>query len=492
MCLLSTGLAQNFNRPVPSHVSQYEFVKHTPVSGYYLSVPIPLNSITPVEKTIPIILDANGYLTWFGDTSFFSQVLDFKYFEASQEFAFGHPFGGPVCEFTTMTTDLLVDKIFFNQGTFGADPHDFIRLENGNYLFSAKSDSVMDLSAYTFNGIQGGVATHAYGFVIQEVDSDNNVLFEWDSNDHIHPSEWIDTYPYNVNGFDYCHGNAVEEDEDGNFLISFRHLDAIYRIDRNTGEVIWKLGGQSSDFTFTNDAGFSGQHDVRLHANGVISLFDNANSSSLPHHSRAVEYQLDTVNWTATRTWEYNYNPAFFSSAMGNNQRTIDGGHLINYGLNYRPNPSFIHLDASDNLQTELFYHDSMVAYRSYYYEFPFDLFRPVVTCETVGGQVQLNAELGHTSYLWSSGETASSILVSNPGTYQVWVNHGVGMAGSFPVEVTSEGACYTGIPELIASEEEKWQWFDMLGRPVEKREAGRLYIGVSDQGATQKVVWLE
>jgi hypothetical protein len=26
-------------------------------------------------------------------------------------------------------------------------------------------------------------------------------------------------------------------------LLSFRHLDAVYKIDRRTGEVVWKLGG---------------------------------------------------------------------------------------------------------------------------------------------------------------------------------------------------------------------------------------------------------
>jgi hypothetical protein len=44
------------------------------------------------------------------------------------------------------------------------------------------------------------------------------------------------------------HINSIELDADGNFFISARNTWGIYKIDRGSGEVIWRLGGKRSDF----------------------------------------------------------------------------------------------------------------------------------------------------------------------------------------------------------------------------------------------------
>ena len=38
--------------------------------------------------------------------------------------------------------------------------------------------------------------------------------------------------------------NAVSIDDDGNLLLSARHTSAVYKIDRRTGTVVWRLGGK--------------------------------------------------------------------------------------------------------------------------------------------------------------------------------------------------------------------------------------------------------
>ena len=35
----------------------------------------------------------------------------------------------------------------------------------------------------------------------------------------------------------------------GHLLISSRHMDEVTKIDRQTGEIIWRLGGKNNDFT---------------------------------------------------------------------------------------------------------------------------------------------------------------------------------------------------------------------------------------------------
>ena len=49
---------------------------------------------------------------------------------------------------------------------------------------------------------------------------------------------------------DYCHTNAIEQDNDGNILISSRNMDEITKINRITGQIIWRLGGKNNQFEF--------------------------------------------------------------------------------------------------------------------------------------------------------------------------------------------------------------------------------------------------
>jgi hypothetical protein len=48
--------------------------------------------------------------------------------------------------------------------------------------------------------------------------------------------------------YDYFHANSVGLAADGNLIVSARHTWCCYKIDRRTGEVIWRLGGKKSDF----------------------------------------------------------------------------------------------------------------------------------------------------------------------------------------------------------------------------------------------------
>ena len=51
---------------------------------------------------------------------------------------------------------------------FYINPHEFQILSNGNIIYTAYIDSIMDLSAYTFNGDQGSATTNVQGDMIFE------------------------------------------------------------------------------------------------------------------------------------------------------------------------------------------------------------------------------------------------------------------------------------------------------------------------------------
>jgi hypothetical protein len=130
---------------------------------------------------------------------------------------------------------------------------------------------------------------------------------------------------------DYLHSTAIEVDTDENLLVSNRNTSDIIKIHRTTGDMIWRLGGKSNDFAFTNDEGFSYQHDIRRLANGNISIFDNGNLKLTPY-SRVVEYTINENLKTVARVWQYPETQDRFARFMGNGQRLGNGNTMIGWG----------------------------------------------------------------------------------------------------------------------------------------------------------------
>lgn len=494
--LLVSGInyAQNVNRPVPGGFPPYEFVKYdTSFNGVYLSAPFFAKQVNPFDNSMSIF-DDDGFLLWYS-TADAGTYTDFKYHENHNLYTVTNRTGASGFFKVIDTNFLVIDSITPING-FTIDIHEFQMLDNGDYLISGKSDSIVDLSAYILDGSAGSDTTHIRGFTIQRFDPvTHNLLFQWNSNDHIDPIESYEVnYGYNIADFDYCHGNAVELDSDGNYLISFRHTNSIYKIDGVTGNVIWKLGGKNSSFVFTNDLGFSGQHDIRRLPNGNVSIFDNGNMSS-SQLSRAVEYVLDTIAWEATMVWEYFYNSTLFSKAMGNNHTTSDDFHLINYGRIFRPSPSFVLIDDNDDLISEMYYTDTVYSYRSFAYNDPPSFNRPNVACENNSGLITLTADAGFDNYLWSNGGTAASIVVSDTGVYQVYVNKGIGMLGSEPVVIEDVNTfCISNslleLDGMQLSDDEVEVIFDLLGRKVNYRINGQIYLVKYKSGKVSRVLW--
>ncbi len=432
--------AQNFNRPVPDRFAEYEFMKYdSSYHGQYFIAPFYPKKISGYDPSLGI-LDEDGYLLWYHQLSE-GALTNFKYHPANHLFSFTFTLTADYGYSIVMDTYFNIVDTVFQINWVSLDNHEFQVLENGNYLLSGRTDSVVDLSAHKLKGAWGSDTTHIRGFVIQELaPHTHELLFQWNSNDHIDPLlSYEKVYNYNRANFDYCHGNTIEKDADGNYMVSFRHLNAVYKVDSLTGNVIWKLGGKDSDFTFTNDLGFSAQHDIRRLSNGNISIFDNANMSSEPQASRPVEYVLDTLNRTATKVWEYLHEPRIYAPAMGNYQRTPEGFHMISYGLSNRPDLSMILLNEQDSTYT----------YRGLTLELPFAIDRPKVSCTPENGKITLAAPSGYQTYLWSTGDTTPVIMVADTGVYQLWVNKGIGMVGSLPVYICDLNAdCCDRLPD--------------------------------------------
>ena len=120
-------------------------------------------------------------------------------------------------------------------------------------------------------------------------DISGNELWNWNIFDHVDPSE----EEYNIQE-DWSHANAIDVDYDGNYLVSFRSFNQIWKIDSESGNIIWRLG-LNGDFKLENDEIFYQQHAINKIDSSKYLLFDNG-SADIRSSSRALIFELDEEN----------------------------------------------------------------------------------------------------------------------------------------------------------------------------------------------------
>jgi hypothetical protein len=224
----------------------------------------------------------------------------------------------------------------------GTDPHDLQQLPNGDFLVFGNALRNADLTAY--GGPANGQVLDA---VIQEIDPSGQLVWQWNSGDHIGLDETGRWWPQLLAGYppyDVAHINGVEVD--GNdLLVSFRHFDAVYKIDRSDGHVIWKLGGThtSESLSVVNDPRASdpggplmGQHDPRLQTDGTVTVHDNGSGSNgtTARTPRAVRYAIDEQAKTATLVESVSDPNITSSVCCGSARRSPSGSWLMSWGGN--------------------------------------------------------------------------------------------------------------------------------------------------------------
>ncbi|HWS79675.1 MAG TPA: arylsulfotransferase family protein, partial [Rubrobacter sp.] len=119
-------------------------------------------------------------------------------------------------------------------------------------------------------------------------------------------------------------------DED-HLLISARRTSAVYKVDKRTGEVVWRLGGEKSDFEMGEGVRTALQHDARRNADGTITIFDNGNVERVDQ-SRAIMVEVDEDKMSASLVREYTHPDKLLSDTQGNVQVLPNGNVLVGWG----------------------------------------------------------------------------------------------------------------------------------------------------------------
>ena len=301
-----------------------------------------------------IITDNAGVPFYYKELGAYS--FDFK----EQPNGFLTYFDATAGNFKEMDTNYNIIESFYCGNGYTADPHELRVLNDGSAYLLSYDPEIVNMSEIVAGG---DTAATVVGLVVQKIDQNKNVVFQWRSWNHYRIADAIHQNllaPY----IDYVHGNAIEIDNDGNFIISARHQDEISKINVSNGEFIWRLGGGvNNQFTFLNDPdGFNYQHAIRRLANGDLILFDNGNFHT-PPYSRAVEYSLDLANKTVSKVWQYRHTPDVQSQAMGFAQRLDDGNTLISWGA---ANPTLTEVTPQGATVLELSLPSGVYSYRTF------------------------------------------------------------------------------------------------------------------------------
>ncbi len=291
-----------------------------------------------------------------------------------------------------------------------ADLHEFNLTPQGTALITAYRTATTDLSA-----LGGPTAGKVLACQAQEIDiATGKVLFSWDSLDHVAVTETYQDLPGGKQEapFDYFHINSVSLAADGDLLISSRNTWTVYKVDRSSGKIVWRLNGKKSDFTMGKGTKFYWQHHVRAHSADELSLFDDGSSPPEESESRGLVLHVDTGTMRAELVRRYVHPSRLLAANQGSVQLLDDGHVLVGWG----DQPYFSEFERDGTLVADGRFPTDDQSYRAFTYGWtgqPTDEPAIAVQSDTTGGATVYASWNGSTEvHTWQilSGPSASAL----------------------------------------------------------------------------------
>ena len=272
-----------------------------------------------------VALDIFGNAVWFADRfQFINESINVTEFLNSGNII-GYGFGGKGYEFT------IDSDIVFETSTDFSVHHSIHKTDNDTYFFIDKEIQEMPCPSDCPEGSDPIIEWRGDRFI--EVDSYNNILWEWDTFDYLSEDEYNPMWLGNMNPyFDWTHSNSVYFDVLNNTVyISIRNLSRITAIDYSTKEILWNFGNPEFMETifFDNYFGFSHQHSAQIYNDNIL-FFDNGRANE-PELSRCLEIDF-FENEEPNLVWEYVLPDSLLTLSRGECDRLENGNTLISAG----------------------------------------------------------------------------------------------------------------------------------------------------------------
>jgi hypothetical protein len=327
--------------------------------GYVLTSPFPRDGAQPG----PLMFDSTGQPVWFRPLAGLRAT----------NFQVGQYRGQPVLHWWEGTIPkgygqgeaVIVDNTYRELARIRAgngrqmDLHELLLTPQGTLLFTCFPENVTaDLSG--MGGPTNGTVRQS---IIQEVDvRTGRLLLEWRSLEHVDVAE---SYASLGDEYDYLHANSIDVAPDGNLLVSARHTFALYKLHRQTGHVIWRLGGKRSDFHMGHGSQFFWQHDARVLGADMITVFDDgAGPAKDESQSRAIVLQVDEAARSVRLVRSYQHPNPLLADAMGSARALPDGHVIVGWGTE----PYVSEFASDGRLLTDARFESGSASYRAFRY----------------------------------------------------------------------------------------------------------------------------
>ena len=309
--------------------------KNNPAEGYIFINLFELSQTNNSDKNYIAIIDNNGFPVYYKKLNNF--IINFNCFKTNDNkmrYTYNDHTLGKIIVMNENFETIKELELLPNNGHNGyrTDNHDFIYFNDNHYILPAYVNRAnVDMTSYG-----GSNSVELVDFVFQEIQN-NQVIFEWNTTNF--PEFLQNTDPIYYQQYatkpkvDYFHFNSISIDpNDNNFIVTARHMNQIYKIDRTNGQIIWRFGGNNDDFNLNGNEVISHPHHATVLNNGNLLLFDNGVTKN-PQQSRIVEFELNDTNLTANLVNEYRDLGRYFD-IMGSAQKLNNGNYFIDWGGN--------------------------------------------------------------------------------------------------------------------------------------------------------------
>lgn len=338
---------------LPSDFPEYEVEGKSLYEGdYYLTTYNNLESPYYLFK-----LDENGEIKYYKKTEqvtfdFKKDIIDgktiYSYLEVVNNEASYSGVSYCPCKLVIMNENYeKINEIsYYNKDGTNTplENHGGLIIGENHYILSSIEEAELSEDVEVDNGFKNKKFTNNK---IEEV-IDGKVVWEFETIDYPELFSYFDDKTlYDAEYIDYAHYNSCAIDKsDGNLICSFRNLDALIKINRTNGELMWILGGKGDQFNLTEEQKFAKQHAINILEDGTILLFDNANQTD---ESRILEFKIDEKNRKITDFKEYKL--GMKSTFMGSAQKLDENKDIytICYGGGPFKNPVLEEKDINSN-----------------------------------------------------------------------------------------------------------------------------------------------
>ncbi|KAK3047787.1 hypothetical protein LTR09_010762 [Extremus antarcticus] len=348
----------------------------------------------------PHIYGQDGELIWSGSPMFNNlNIYDFRLAEVGGKMV-------PTLIFTEHADGLILNddyKIEHTVDMFGMELPDWLMEQIGHrhttnmHDFNVIDDgkrAVMLTKVYENAtraeskavGFDGECTAKWQGF--KEVDvATSEILFEWNAHGHIDLEE--STYSKgsleemcNGNagpgGWDILHLNSIDKFPDGDYLLSSRHTNTLYKISHKDGSIVWRLEADHGDFKYLNDdAKFRRQHHARVvsqnETHSLITVFNNARGDGRSEHPLSeastgllLSLRTDTNPMTADVAAKFDRPGGKYTAARGSVQMLDNGNAFVGWAKHSLQSE---HAPDGRTLMQAQFKREGANTYRAYKYE---------------------------------------------------------------------------------------------------------------------------